>query len=84
MAQRPFILLVDDELDLLELYRDILAQIPSRPEVHIATTGARAVAMLESVSYSVLICDLKMPAMDGLQVLAIVPSAGSPSCAPSS
>src|SRR5262249_17735728 len=54
------------------MYRDILAQLPSHPEVHTATTGARAMALLESERFRLLICDLKMPKMDGLQVLSIV------------
>lgn len=72
MANRPFILLVDDEPEFLSMYRDILGQLPSHPEVHTTSTGARAIAMLESVTYSVMVCDLKMKGMDGLQVLAIV------------
>lgn len=72
MAPRPFILIVDDEPEILEMYRDVLAQLPSRPEIHTANSGARAIAMLESVAYAVFLCDLKMPTMDGLQVLAIV------------
>ncbi len=69
---RPKILLVDDDPDLLKVYREILAQLPGRPEVHVAKSGARAMALLESGNYRLLICDLKMPKMDGLQVLSIV------------
>ncbi len=72
MAERPYILLVDDEPEFLAMYRDLLAELPSHPEVHSTNSGAKAIAMLESVAYSVMVCDLKMPAMDGLQVLAIV------------
>ena len=69
---RPKILLVDDEPDLLASYREILAQLPSQPEIHTATSGARAMALLEAEPFRLLICDLKMPKMDGLQVLSIV------------
>jgi len=72
MQPRPKILLVDDDQDLLNLYKQILAQMPSQPEVLTAANGARAVAMLEDAPYAMLICDLRMPKMDGLQVLAIV------------
>jgi len=44
----------------------------SRPDVRTTTSSARALAMLESESFRLLICDLKMPRMDGLQVLTIV------------
>lgn len=72
MSAPPKLLLLDDDRDLLELYREMLSRLPSRPEVHTANTGARAIAMLSSEPFSLLICDLKMPNMDGLQVLAIV------------
>jgi CheY-like chemotaxis protein len=72
MHVRPKILLVDDDQDLLDLYKQILAQLPSGPEVDTAFNGARAVAMLAEEQYEMLICDLRMPKMDGLQVLSIV------------
>lgn len=72
MAGQPKILLLDDEPDVLELYRELLSDLPSQPEVRTTTSGARAIAMLESEQYSLLLCDLKMPGMDGLQVLSIV------------
>jgi CheY-like chemotaxis protein len=72
METRHKILLLDDDPDLLAMYREILGQLPSRPEIHTATSGARAMAMLEADPFRLLICDLKMPKMDGLQVLSIV------------
>jgi len=72
MEKHPKILLADDDPDLLDMYRETLAQLPSRPEIHTAASGSRAIAMLEAEEFQLLICDLKMPKMDGLQVLAIV------------
>src|SRR5215471_1372209 len=72
MATNQKILLLDDDPDLLDMYREILAQLPSRPEIHTANSGSRAMAMLEAEAFQLLICDLKMPKMDGLQVLSIV------------
>jgi CheY-like chemotaxis protein len=66
------ILLVDDDQDLLDLYQEILSQLPSRPEISTSSTGARAMAMLEAEGFTLLVCDLNMPKMDGLQVLSIV------------
>lgn len=68
---RSKILLVDDDQDFLEVYWEILKRLPSSPEVHTASTGARALALLESESFNLLIVDLNMPKMDGLQVIAI-------------
>ena len=66
------ILILDDDADWLELSREILSQLPSKPEVRTATSGKRALAMLDAEPFRLLICDLKMPRIDGLQVLAIV------------
>src|SRR5438445_6909768 len=72
METRHKILLLADDPDLLDMYREILAQLPSRPEIFTANSGTRAMAMLESEPFHLLISDLKMPKMDGLQVLSIV------------
>lgn len=72
MDSKPKILLVDDEPDVLAMYRELLTQLPSQPEIHTAASGSRAMAMLEAEPYRLLICDLGMPKMDGLQVLSIV------------
>jgi len=68
---RSKILLVDDDQDFLEVYWEILKRLPSGPEVHTASTGARALALLESEPFNLLIVDLNMPKMDGLQIIAI-------------
>jgi CheY-like chemotaxis protein len=72
MPAHPKILLLDDDQDLLELYREMLARLPSQPEIRTAESGARAIALLDSEPFSLLISDLNMPRMDGLQVLTIV------------
>jgi CheY-like chemotaxis protein len=72
MLKQHKILLLDDDQDVLDLYKEMLASLPSKPEVHTANSGARAIALLESDSFTLLISDLKMPKMDGLQLLTIV------------
>jgi CheY-like chemotaxis protein len=72
MESRHKILILDDDPDVLEMYKLMLAQLPSHPEIHTATTGARGLALLDAEPFRLLICDLKMPKMDGLQVLSIV------------
>lgn len=72
MAARQKILILDDEHDILEIYQEILARLPSQPEIHTADTGTRAIALLESEPFNLLLVDLRMPVMDGFQVLAIV------------
>jgi CheY-like chemotaxis protein len=72
MAGPQKILLLDDDEQMLELYQSLLKQLPTKPEVHISNSGARAIALLESEHFTLLITDLRMPRMDGLQVLSIV------------
>jgi CheY-like chemotaxis protein len=66
------ILILDDDPAILDLYKEWLSQLPSKPDIETANNGARAMALLEAEPYRLLICDLKMPKMDGLQVLSIV------------
>src|SRR5580704_11544719 len=72
MSTKHKILLLDDDEQMLELYQELLRQLPSKPEVHVCNSGSRAIALLESEPFTLLITDLRMPRMDGLQVLAIV------------
>lgn len=72
MPARHRILILDDEHDILEIYQEILARIPSQPEIHTADSGPRALALLESEPFNLLLVDLRMPTMDGFQVLTIV------------
>src|SRR5437764_1472479 len=72
MLTQPKILLLDDDQDFLDLYREMLSQhLSCLPDVRTASTGARALAMLESENFQLIIVDLNMPKMDGLQVLSI-------------
>lgn len=72
MQKRHKILLLDDDQDILDLYREMLTALPTEPEVQTATSGARALTLLENEEFTLLISDLKMPKMDGLQLLTIV------------
>jgi len=72
MAASPKILLVDDDQAFLDLYEEMLSRhLPSIPEVRTASSGARALALLDSEPFTMLCVDLNMPKMDGLQVLSI-------------
>lgn len=72
MGNRHKILVLDDDPDFRELCQELLATLTSEPEISTASTGAHAIAMLEAEPYSLLMTDLKMPSMDGFQVLSVV------------
>lgn len=72
MSAAPKILLVDDDQAFLDLYEELLSRhLPSMPAVRVASSGSRALALLESEAFTMLCVDLNMPRMDGLQVLSI-------------
>lgn len=72
MSAQPKILLLDDDEDFLDLYQEMLSRhLPSLPEVKTATSGSRALSMLDAEGFNLLSVDLNMPKMDGLQVLSI-------------
>ena len=72
MMPQPKILLCDDDQDFLDLYKEMLTQhLSCLPEVRTVASGQRALAVLESEPFNLLIVDLHMPKMDGLQVLSI-------------
>jgi DNA-binding NtrC family response regulator len=61
------ILVVDDNPDVLKLIADILSS--NNYEVKTASSGASAIKELESNDYDMVLTDLMMPDVDGIQVL---------------
>ncbi len=72
MGTQNKILILDDEEQFLELCQELLSTLAAKPDVRTASSGAHAIALLEAEPYSLLLTDLRMPNMDGFQVLAIV------------
>jgi signal transduction histidine kinase/DNA-binding response OmpR family regulator len=73
-ALAPFrqrkVLLVDDDPDLLRLFRRILAGSAHEYQVLRAQSGAQALQIMRQEQPSVVLLDLLMPDMDGFQLLA--------------
>jgi excisionase family DNA binding protein len=63
------VLVVEDEPDLLRLYRMRLARWPMAPEVSTASNGFEGLVLLGSLQPHLLIADLHMPEVDGFQML---------------
>jgi two-component system response regulator AtoC len=68
MSTKPRVLIVDDEPDVVANWARLLGR-EDYPCVT-ATDGERALALLESERPDVVLTDLKMPRVDGMQVLA--------------
>lgn len=66
----PRILLIEDEASIRAVLKDILKdQKELKLEVDEAKDGAEGLAKLENEHYDVAFCDIKMPKMDGMDVL---------------
>ena len=67
MTKKPRILVVDDEASVRESLNDWLME--DDYEVGLAASGEDAVSMAQEKSWDVILLDLKMPGMDGLETL---------------
>ena len=67
---QPNILVVDDQLSLLRSLQALL-QINGY-QVDLARSGGEAITKLQDVDYQLLLLDLQMPGIDGLEVLEFI------------
>ena len=61
------ILIIDDERSIRNSLKEILAD--EGYSVDVAEDGQQGCAMVDKEKYSVIFCDIKMPGMDGVEVL---------------
>jgi putative nucleotidyltransferase with HDIG domain len=66
------ILFVDDEPNILEGLQRMLRSLRHEWDMSFAGSGAEALAMLEEKSIDVIVSDMKMPGMDGAELLQTV------------
>jgi DNA-binding NtrC family response regulator len=72
------ILIVDDEKDMLQLLQRILRE-KTPHAVTVTTDPLEVPGLLQRTTFDVVLTDLKMPRMDGIQVLEAVKAASPPS-----
>lgn len=66
----PKLLIIEDEASIRAVLKDILLdQKELKLEVDEAKDGAEGLLLLETNSYDLAFCDIKMPKMDGMEVL---------------
>jgi HD-like signal output (HDOD) protein len=70
----PRILFVDDEPDILEGLRLALRKQRQEWDMDFACGGAEAITALEKRNADVVVTDMRMPGMDGAELLALVRS----------
>ena len=61
------ILIIDDERSIRNSLKEILSD--EGYDVDVAGNGHEGISMVEKEKYSVIFCDIKMPEMDGMEVL---------------
>ena len=64
------ILLVEDEKAIRNVLRNILLNEDPKHAIDESEDGDQAIAALDASSYDLVLCDIKMPKRDGLEVLA--------------
>ena len=64
------ILLVEDEKAIRNVLRNILLNEDPKHSIDEAEDGEQAIEALDGASYDLVLCDIKMPKRDGLEVLA--------------
>lgn len=69
------VLVVDDDPFMLELLRDVIESCGDF-DVHTAQGARHGLAALARATPRLLVCDLSMPDMDGIEFLSAVASAG--------
>ena len=63
------ILLVEDEASIRRVLGSILSEEDKSYQVEEATNGQEAMDMIQKTDYDLVLCDIKMPKKDGLEVL---------------
>lgn len=63
----PRLLIIDDETSIRRTLREILEY--EKYQVDDAATGMDGITMIQEQEYDVILCDIKMPQMDGLETL---------------
>ena len=66
----PKILIVDDEISIRNTLREILEY--EKYTVDDAPDGMTAIELVKAGHYDVILCDIKMPQMDGIEVLEAI------------
>lgn len=61
------ILVIDDERSIRNTLKDILEL--EKYKVEVAEDGFKALELIKATDYDVILCDIKMPGMDGIEVL---------------
>mgnify|MGYP006144266301 CR=1 FL=1 len=68
----PKILVIEDEAAIRRVLSKILSEENDTYEVDEAEDGFQGVEKIKAEDYDLVLCDIKMPKMDGIEVLEAV------------
>lgn len=69
MNTDPLVLIVDDEINICQALLRVLRS--TNYSIQVANSGRAALRMMQDVDYNLVISDLKMPEMDGVEFLSM-------------
>ena len=72
MSKKIKILIVDDNEELLEMYRSKFQREDESFEVFIETDGLKAINRANEVKPDVILLDIMMPNLDGIETLNVI------------
>lgn len=65
------VLIIDDHRDNLDLFTDLIKEIDDA-EVHVATSGAEAMTLIDKVKFDLILLDIQLPEMNGFEIAAAI------------
>jgi CheY-like chemotaxis protein len=72
-AKRNHVLLVDDSMAFLETFSELCSELANRTwQIHSTTAADRALAILKDNPIDLVVVDIGMPMVDGIQLLGII------------
>ena len=74
-GQPPCVLVLDDDPFMLEMLKDLLHSLGVR-DIHLAASARHALSTLSSLGPDLLICDLALPDVDGVEFLTAAAEGG--------
>jgi two-component system nitrogen regulation response regulator NtrX len=63
------VLLIDDDASTLKAYTALFAEHDPATRVLTATSAEEAIGLLQTIVFDVVVCDLRLPGIDGLALL---------------
>lgn len=69
---KPRIVAIDDEADFIQMLKDYFE--PREYDMSVAVRGAKGIELIKEKSPDIVLCDLKMPGIDGDEVLKLIKS----------